>query len=132
MQAPEFISYTSTPADPYMVGFAKYRVTMGLPGSTPQNPKLGRFIVVYKIVRKKDGTGNFPVPGTLTITEDGKKEYVKMFEADSRTDEVIMSEYIRESIRKAGQRPQASPTPPPQPSYGQSNEPFMQEQNLPF
>lgn len=85
----EFISYKPTPTDQYMLGIATIRV-------------YGKIILRFKHAKTKDGTGEFFVPATYSITdEDNKKVYISAFMIDSRSEEEELQLLIRKGVRNA-------------------------------
>jgi len=102
----EFISYTETPDDPYMLGVVNVKI-------------LGMVELRYKQVKKKDGTGTFFASASYSVTENSQKTYVAAFKLDTQINNFIVEE-IRKNL-ESRIRPQAS--------YSQSS---MPEDNLPF
>ena len=86
----EFISYKATPTDQYMLGVATVRL-------------FGKIILRYKHVKTKDGTGDFFTSPSYTITENTEKKYLNAFMLDSRSDEELLMEFVREGYRKSMQ-----------------------------
>jgi hypothetical protein len=84
----EFKSYTPTPTDQYMLGIAKVKL-------------YGRLIVNYKHVKTKDGTGTFFCTNNYTLTDaGGEKKYLSCVQLDSRDDEEILMEIIRDGVNR--------------------------------
>jgi hypothetical protein len=85
----EFRSYTPTPTDQYgMLGIAKVKL-------------YGKIVVNFKHVKTKDGTGSFFCTNNYTITDAmGDKKYLACVQLDSRDDEDMLMEFIRENVNK--------------------------------
>lgn len=123
----EFISYKSTPGDQYMIGIATVKL-------------FGKVLVRFKHVKKKDGNGDFFAMQSYAITEDGQKKYLECVLLDSRGDEELLMEAVREGYRKSVQRQsvQAPAQNLSQPSFLQAasgtlnNEPSVFDPSMPF
>lgn len=84
----EFKSYTPTPTDQYMLGIAKVKL-------------YGRIVVNFKHVKTKDGTGSFYCTNNYTLTDAmGEKKYLPCVQLDSRDDEEMLMEFIREGVQQ--------------------------------
>ncbi len=94
----EFISYTPTPTDQYMLGIAKVKV-------------YGKLELRYKHVKTKDGSGTFFCTSNYTLTDSiGEKKYMPCFLLDSRSDEEILMEIIREGVNRVSAQQSARAT----------------------
>jgi hypothetical protein len=94
----EFISYKSTPGDQYMIGIATVKL-------------FGKVLVRFKHVKKKDGNGDFFAMQSYAITEDGQKKYLECVLLDSRSDEELLMDAVREGYRKSMQRQSVQEAP---------------------
>ncbi len=96
----QFISYTPTPNDQYMLGIAKIKL-------------YGKVELRYKHVKTKDGNGTFFTSATYTTTDPqtNEKKYVPCFLIDSRSDEEILQEVIREGVNQVMNQRSAKPAP---------------------
>ena len=84
----EFKSYTPTPTDQYMLGIAKVKL-------------YGKIVVNFKHVKTKDGSGSFFCTNNYTLTDaGGEKKYLSCFQLDSRDDEEILMEIIRDGVNR--------------------------------
>lgn len=84
----EFINYTPTPTDQYMLGIAKVKV-------------YGKLELRYKHVKTKDGSGTFFCTSNYTLTDSiGEKKYMPCFLLDSRSDEELLMEVIRQGVHQ--------------------------------
>lgn len=81
----EFIAYKSYPQDQYTMGIATVRA-------------YGKLILKFKHVRKKDG-GNFFCAHQMQVTDDAEKKNVPSFMLDSRAEEEMLMEFIRENVK---------------------------------
>ncbi len=100
----EFISYTPTPTDAYMLGIAKIKA-------------FGRIELRFKHVKTKDGTGNFFTCATYTTQDPNtqEKKYTPCFLLDSRSDEELVMEMIRDGVNRVlAQRSALQGQPAPQ------------------
>lgn len=84
----EFLSYKATPTDPYMLGVATVRL-------------MGKIVLRFKHVKTKDGSGDFFTSASYTVTENGEKKYMPCFMLDSRSDEELLIDFVREGYRKS-------------------------------
>jgi hypothetical protein len=85
----EFKSYTPTPTDQYMLGIAKIKL-------------YGRLIVNFKHVKTKDGSGTFYCTNNYTLLDAmGEKKYLPCVQLDSRDDEDMLMEFIRDNVNRA-------------------------------
>ena len=115
----EFISYKATPNDKFMRGYAVVRC-------------YGKVILKYKEMTKKDGSGTFFAAPSYTIDEGGEKSYVSAFGLDSRMEEEMVMDLIRDGVKKAKavtsvyvqQAPQSTPFIDRQPDFSQNELPF--------
>jgi hypothetical protein len=84
----EFKSYTPTPNDQYMLGIAKIKL-------------YGKIVVNFKHVKTKDGSGTFYCTNNYTLLDAmGEKKYLPCVQLDSRDDEDMLMEFIRENVTK--------------------------------
>lgn len=116
----EFLNYKSTPGDPYLLGLATVRL-------------MGKIILRFKHVKTKDGTGDFFTAASYSITDNGEKKYLPSFMLDSRADEELLMDFVREGYRKSlATNSVYSPSASVTPMQGSSAEPTAIEQGLPF
>ncbi len=88
----EFKSYTPTPTDQYMLGIAKIKL-------------YGRIVVNFKHVKTKDGAATFYCTNNYTLTDSlGEKKYLPCVQLDSRDDEELLMDFIRENVNTAIQQ----------------------------
>ncbi len=89
----QFISYTPTPNDQYMLGIAKVKL-------------YGKVELRYKHVKTKDGNGSFFTSATYTTTDPqtNEKKYIPCFLVDSRSDEEMLQEVIRSGVNQVLQQ----------------------------
>jgi hypothetical protein len=84
----EFISYTPTPTDQYMLGIVKVKA-------------YGKLELRYKHVKTRDGSGTFFCTSNYTLTDTmGEKKYMPCFLLDSRSDEELLMELIRQGVHQ--------------------------------
>jgi hypothetical protein len=84
----EFKSYTPTPKDQYMLGIAKVKL-------------YGKIVVNFKHVKTRDGSGTFFCTNNYTMLDaSGEKKYLSCVMLDSRDDEEVLMEYIRDCVTK--------------------------------
>jgi len=85
----KFISYIPTPNDEYgMLGIAKVLA-------------YGKIELRYKHVKTKDGNGSFFCPANYSTKDaNGEKKYISCFLIDSRADEEIMQDIIRNGVHQ--------------------------------
>jgi len=112
----EFISYKATPTDQYILGVATVRL-------------LGKIVLRYKHVKTKDGTGDFFTSPSYTITEGLEKKFLSAFMLDSRSDEELLMDFIRDGYRKSLQ---SSSQPFAQSASVYPTQTTAIEQGLPF
>ncbi len=103
MKHVEFLGYKPTPNDKYsMLGYATARMTVKL-----DDNRIGKFVVRYKHIKKKDGSGDFFIEGTIPADE----ENVKLYFLDSTTDNDDLKDFIRAKSKEQIQaRSTLSPT----------------------
>ncbi len=99
----EFISYTPTPTDQYMLGFAKVKV-------------FGKIELRFKHVKTKDGAGTFFTCANYTVQDPvtQEKKYIPCFLLDSRGDEETLMEIIRDGVNRVISQRSAMQSQPPQ------------------
>jgi hypothetical protein len=84
----EFISYTPTPTDQFMLGVAKVKA-------------YGKLELRFKHVKTKDGSGTFFCCANYTTQDSsGEKKYIPCFLLDSRSDEEMLMELIRDGVNQ--------------------------------
>lgn len=84
----EFKSYIPLDNDPYMLGIAKIKL-------------YGKVIVNFKHVKTKDGSSTFFCTQNYSIKDAaGEKKYLSCVNLDSRDDEEMLMEFIRENVNK--------------------------------
>jgi len=85
----QFISYTPTPTDQYMLGIAKIKL-------------YGKIELRYKHVKTKDGSGSFFTSATYSMVDPNtqEKKYVPCFLIDSRSDEEEIQDIIRDGMNR--------------------------------
>jgi hypothetical protein len=92
MKHVEFLGYKPTPNDKYsMLGYATARLTVKL-----DDNRIGKFVVRYKHIKKKDGSGDFFAEGAIQADE----ENVKLYFLDSTTDNDELRDFIREKSKQ--------------------------------
>lgn len=93
----QFISYVPTPNDQFMLGIAKVKA-------------YGKIELRFKHVKTKDGTGTFFCCANYT-TQDAanEKKYIACFQIDSRSDEEMLYEIIRQGVAKLAAQRSAMP-----------------------
>lgn len=98
----EFVSYLPTPNDQYMLGIAKVKL-------------FGKIELRYKHVKTKDNTGTFFCCANYT-TQDatGEKKYMPCFLLDSRSDEELLMDTIRDGVNRSINSKSAIPNQPAQ------------------
>lgn len=89
LQALEFISYTPTPEDGLQMGVATIKVKGDVP-----------IMLRFKWIQKKDGNGIFPASGSVCVTRGEKKEYLSCADLDSKSDNELLREFLRENINR--------------------------------
>ncbi len=82
----EFISYTPSPNDPYMLGIITIRL-------------YGKLELRYKNISKKDGSGTFFAPASYSLNVDGNREYISAFKINDE-DNAIVVQLIRNQLNK--------------------------------
>ena len=60
----------------------------------------GKIIARYKIVPKKDGTGNFPAPASVKV-DQSEKPYKHAIEFDSNYENEELKEFIMKHVKQA-------------------------------
>jgi hypothetical protein len=100
----EFISYRPIKDDAYgTLGLVTFRA-------------YGKFLLVFKHLRTKDGSGTFFCSANYALTDGTEKKYVSAISLDSRGDDQMFQEWIREHVNEAialksiRVQPQQSPT----------------------
>lgn len=85
----EFISYTPTPTDQYMLGIAKVKA-------------FGKIELRFKHVKTKDGAGTFFTCANYTMQDPHtqEKKYIPCFLLDSRGDEETLMDMIRDGVNR--------------------------------
>ena len=84
----EFISYRIVENDAYgLLGLATFRA-------------YGKFLMVYKHLKTKDGTGTFFCSANYSLIDNGEKKYVSSISLDSRGDDSMFHDWIREKANE--------------------------------
>ena len=82
----EFISYRPIADDPYgMLGVCTFRA-------------FGKFLLVYKHLRTKDGIGTFFCSANYSIQDGAEKKYISAISLDSRGNDQVFQEWIRDHV----------------------------------
>ena len=91
MNGVEFLGYTATPNDKFVLGFSTIRLTL----------KDDRKVIVrHKKVKSKNG-GDFFCSASFCKEDMGDKKYYSAFEFDSRTDDEMFREMIQKKSRES-------------------------------
>jgi hypothetical protein len=111
----QFLSYDSVnPLENYgMLGYVSILV-------------YGEILMVFKHVRKKEGTGDFFSPISFNVIRGTTKSYIDANAIDSKSKNLWLMDYIRECVTKAVNTPSVFSPIAPKESGG-----FPQE-DLPF
>jgi hypothetical protein len=84
----EFIKYIPTPTESYM-GIAELFVC-------------GKFTILFKIVKRKDGTSFFPASTSIKMKDpQGQDAYLHAFEIDSTREKESLNSFIIQNVNKA-------------------------------
>ena len=106
----EFLDYTPTPNDKYgMIGFCTVRL-------------YGKVILKYKKVKQKNGSGEFFASPSYSIDNGNgeDKKYVNTHFLDSRADEEMLMNFMRDKVHEFEMKSAASK------SQVKSDIPFIQ------
>jgi hypothetical protein len=88
MQNIEFLSYMPIDSDPYgMLGIASVVV-------------LGEFILRFKHVKKKDGTGTFFAAANYTVNEQEEKKYVSAITLNKVSNQELFYTWLRKNVNQ--------------------------------
>ena len=100
----EFLNYFPTPEEKYFMGIATVRF-------------MGKIMLKYKVIEKKDGTGFFVAAPNYRLNINGEYKYVDAIMIDSQMQRDELLDYIRKEVNMAmnPQAPQQQAyVPPPQ------------------
>lgn len=101
----QFISYVPTPNDQFMLGIAKVKA-------------YGKIELRFKHVKTKDGTGTFFCCANYTTQDaSNEKKYISCFQIDSRSDEEMLFEIIRQGVHHVMTQKSAMPNQAAQSGY---------------
>ena len=91
----EFLGYTATPNEKHLgIASVKY---------------MGKIVLRYKIVPKKDGSAWFPNAASYKIVENGEDRYTAAFMLDSHSESEDMMNFIRKHVTACMKPQQSAP-----------------------
>jgi len=116
----QFLGFEPTPGEKHL-GIATVRVN-------------GDFVFVlrFKIVSKKDGSGHFPTVASYKMSRGAGDEYEPSFMLDSRSDNEMINKFVMSNVHKSmnvGRNAVAQPQEQLVPNYmqqAQQSTPFVQ------
>lgn len=82
----KFKRYTPTPNDQYHLGIVEVAI-------------YDKIIMRFKHVKTKDGKGDFYAAPSYTLTDGPEKRYLQAFMLDSRSDDDMLQDVMREGVR---------------------------------